>query len=137
MYQNGKKIVGYSKKCVHKNKQKKKHLKMYSYGTGVLPYKTWEDFKCKYHVNHIYCNDSHLEYWHYYNMSSWRKEARKQTNRRIRRKYKISCNNIPDKFDYMDVYYDYVNLDMDYADMPLIKEKGSYRREFDYMWYIY
>lgn len=134
MYQNGVKVTGYNKKCIHKRKQKNRHIKMYYYGTGELPYNTWEDFLCKYNP---VCEKNHHRYWYYYNLSNVRTYAKNQTNRKIRRKYNVNINQIPVKYDYMDTYYDCVNLDIDYADMPIINKKALYKKEFDYMWTVY
>jgi len=108
----------YANKSTHKVHMKKRHLRKYTRGE----YSSWSDFESN-SYNRYYDG----RYWKDYYLSGVRRFAKRETNRKIRRNYRLSV--------YMD--YDYMSDDFCGKDYDNLTQPSKYRKVFDYMWTIW
>lgn len=114
MYQDGVSVRGYNKKRIHKRKCKNRYAKKFypgprfcSWNSIVIQYRDEEPWK--YHP---------LNYWREYHLSKRRKEAKRMTNRSIRR------------------YHNQMIHHYSHDDMSL-PQRGGYQKYEDYWWYVW
>jgi hypothetical protein len=108
MYENGRRVSNYYRKCGHKDHLKKKFLKEYSYGSSS-PNMSFEEYlatRTPEQNNYYYGPNrkvpSNQKYWHNFDYSTARQEAKRATSRAIRNHYRQILSEIQTYLDYED-----------------------------------
>ena len=114
MYQNGKRVNGYQRKRLHKRKVKQSYAKSWIYGDGMT---AWNNLVIEFKDEPRTKWGHPLDYWKDYSRSDLRQEAKRQTNRALRREFKDILRN---EFD----------------DFPKLAS-GEYKRYYDYGWTVW
>lgn len=116
MYNNGKKVNGYARKQLHKNKMKKRYCKKFYYCSGAET--TWNELVAKYENYPDWNGRTCLDYWRDWFISGKRKDAKRFTSHKIRASFRREIV----REDFEDI----TNL-----------TNSDYRKYFDYWWYIF
>lgn len=123
MYENGRRVNGYFKKHIHKNKIKQRYINTWLYGKNRKSnLMAWPEFKAyveKISSRPIYgCYYNHaLKYWKQYYLTGSRKYSKRETARRARQQFREAISKCIDWNDFDGL--------------------TPYHKNFDYSWTVW